>query len=103
MDKTRNDLSGDRVRIDYDALISVARYTLASTISTLISTASNMRDSMQRNDTTKYHTSRTVISAQGLEYTVKQLIIAAETYDTLLGGISRDEKVLVNVPKNVEE
>ncbi len=94
MRKTKNDISYDAVDIDYQALISVARYTLANTTDVLISKLHTMRE-----DLCSSKHSTTHIVAQCLPATVEQLVIAAETYDALKQGISRSNKHLVNVSK----
>ena len=94
MQKTQNDLSCDNVKIDYSALIDVSRYALSSTINTVIRTGCCMRDELMG----KEHRGTAIcISASGLESTVEQLIIAAETHNALVAGINRSEKQIVNV------
>ena len=94
MHKTKNDLSCDAVKLDYQALMSVARYALANTANVLITTGSAIRDQLcDDGSTISIYT-----AAQNLPSTVKQLLIAAETYYTLVEGIEREHKHLVNVP-----
>lgn len=88
---TENDLSADVVKIDYDALIDVSSYALRCAISKMIADASEIRDNMTQPVSIPH-------KARYLQHTAAILTIAAETYYTLVEGMSRDEKMLVNIP-----
>ena len=94
MHKTKNDLCFDGVKLDYQCLIDVARYTLANTANVLITKASTIRDYLHSDCSG----TAICIIAQHLPATVEMLIVAAETHNALVEGITRADKQLVNIP-----
>ena len=91
MDTTQNDLSHNHTKLDYQALLKCATIAFAHT----------------RNEVEKYiHNTHSLDSdihyssdARRLLEEAKQMVIAAETMDTLKGGLTREELEIVNKPE----
>ncbi len=93
---TEHDLSADIVQIDYKALIAVAQYALYTATSAIIAQASEIQD----NAVIPSSGINTYLTARQLQHTARSLTVAAETVHALVEGITRSEKILINIPKD---
>jgi len=95
MDITKNDLSLDSVKIDYQSVLSTVRSAVGALRREIDSTLRKI-DSELENFNQKT-TPMLYIQAESLERLSKQFHIAAENLHTLEHGIERPRKSFVNV------
>lgn len=93
MEKTQNDLSYNKTKLDYQAMLKTAYVAYGRCLQQIERHLSELRDWPTR-PTLLPH-----LSAKWLEDEAKTLTIVAETMYTLQEGLSREEPVVVNKPE----
>lgn len=88
MNKTRNDLSYNRAELDYQALLSTSQIAYSHCLEEIGRYLAELRSIKLLH--------HSYLTAQWLAREAEHLVIAAETMDTLLGGLKREEIVIVN-------
>lgn len=106
---TKNDLSFDEVKLDYEALTLTAALAYSLCLQEIrrhISELDNadIKQLLEKNKDNKhsYNTTRHCTTERLLK-TAKNLSIASDTYSALLDGQVRHSKTLVNVPEITEQ
>jgi len=89
---TRNDLSSNEVKLDYQALLSTSTIAVGESLEQIGRFSRKVGDAVQKQDVTSIY-----LNAQWLEDYAKRLLLSADTLAALIGGKSRDNKVIVNV------
>jgi len=91
---TTHDLSFGKVELDYEALLRTSKIALAHTRNELEKYLSQTHDIKPRFSYT--------FLADQIKIEADALVVAAETMDTLEGGLTREELMVVNKPLVVE-
>jgi len=95
MDVTKNDLSYNSTKLDYQALVTTSKIAYGKL---LISIYRQYRLLQETESNTKRY-----LEAKYLKDDAIQLVIVAETLSTLLEAESREELVIVNKPEVFKE
>lgn len=91
---TKSDLSAGIVKLDYDALTKTAAIAVRAEFQ-------NAKDAIGRIDRALSYNNYTTLHVE-IEFLVRiayKLSIAADTYAALKEGETREEKILINLPK----
>lgn len=96
MENTKNDISGNEVKLDYDAMIRTAGIAYRASKEEISSYLDKLYVADEKADSTSRY-----LTATWLKHAATNLAIAAETYSTLLEGKTREQKTLVNLQQVV--
>lgn len=91
MEFTKNDLSYDQTKLDYQAMLTTAQIAFSHT-----------REEINRHIHNTYNISGKVnysLEAKWIKEEADKLAIIAETMDTLQGGLTRSQIEVVNKPE----
>jgi len=91
MEVTKNDLSYDQAKLDYQALLTTARVAYYELLENIYGYYNKLRDT---HDTTSYY-----LNASRLAREANHLVIVGETLATLQGGLERSVIEIVNKPE----
>jgi len=95
MDVTKNDLSYNSTKLDYQALVTTARIAYRQLLSSIYKKYTVLQ--YTESSTERY------LEAKYLKDNAIQLVIVAETLSTLLEAESREELIIVNKPDIFKE
>jgi hypothetical protein len=88
VDKTKNDLSYNEAKLDYQAMLSTSKSAYVHCLEEISRHLHNMRQ--------LHPPYQPYLSAQWLAREAGQLVTIAETMSTLEGGLTRDSVLIVN-------
>mgnify|MGYP003394029234 CR=1 FL=1 len=91
---TKNDLSGNEVKLDYEALVITANVAVGKCLDQLDSYSRKIRDAFCTGGNTDITTLS--LTARYIRDEGKNLAICADTLATLLGGRDRDKVTIIN-------
>jgi len=89
MDATKNDISGDKIKLDYDALYRTSKIAY-------IILRDNINEKAHKMYTLTTPMMSTKLEAQWLSESANQLRIVAETMDALRAGLTRETIEIIN-------
>ena len=95
MNVTKNDLSYNSTRLDYQALVTTSKVAYSQLLSSIYKRYRVLQET--ESNTGRY------LEAKYLKDDAIQLVIVAETLSTLLEAESREELVIVNKPEVFKE
>jgi len=95
---TKNDLSGNETKLDFEALVKTAAFATRELRQQVSRYDGKLSAALMDNDVTGIH-----VDAQWLADAARDLAIAADTYAALLGARSREEISIVNKPEVAPE
>jgi len=94
---TKNDLSFNKVTLDYRSLVLAASYAYGLLLESVSKRQRELLDAPSKAmKDPEHHTASISLGARWLYEDVSKLQIVAETLATLIGGLDRDEIVIVN-------
>lgn len=95
MNVTKNDLSYNSTRLDYQALVTTAKVAYGQLLASIYKKYRTLQET--ESSTERY------LEAKYLKDYAIQLVIVAETLSTLLEAESREELTIVNKPEVFKE
>lgn len=93
---TKNDLSADEVKLDYEALLKTSATAVRESLDRVVEYTGKIRESLRESKMTSVH-----LRAEWLRNHANDLAIAADTYAALAEGRSRTHKILIEPPETV--
>ena len=95
METTKNDLCFDQMKLDYESLIDSCKIAISQVKESIKNEISNIDYKLiyKNIDSSLYS------SANRIKALSRQLAIVTETYYTLIQGLSREDKKLINFEK----
>jgi hypothetical protein len=94
MNRTKNDLSADTAKLDFQAIRAVASMAYHKSKHEI----ERLLKELQHLDTGDPTVVSRYLLAQRLEESARDLAIAAETYTTVFGAMERKNLIIVNKP-----